>query len=115
MQGMAEFMKSGPNFIVRQQGRFAWRRFRNVQMVGHHRFGSEESALLHIGGHPRAAAFGRPRVIIPEKKRERLTIGVIHFPDAHVGLIYGKIVPLLERETIKFPGGKEDTVEQNMI
>src|SRR6267378_291219 len=107
MQGMAKFMKSGPNFIVGQQGRFAWRRFRNVQMIRHHRFGSEESALLHIGVHPSAASLGRPRVVITEKKRERLTIGVIHFPDAHVGLIYGKIVALLEGQAVELPGGKE--------
>src|SRR6476660_10504503 len=100
---MTKLMKSGPYFIVRKQGRLGWRRFRNVQMIGHHRFGSEESALLHVSVHPRAASLGRPRVVISEKKRERLTTGVIHFPNAHVGLIYGKIAPLLERETIEFP------------
>ena len=71
--------------------------------------------MLHLSVHPRAAALGRPRVIITEKKREGLTIRVIHFPNAHVGLIYGKIVALLERETIKFPGGKEHAVGQDMI
>src|SRR4029077_12143005 len=84
-------------------------------MIGHHRFGSEESALLHVSVHPRPAPLGRTRVVITEKKSEWLTVGVIHFPYPHIGLIYGKIVPLLESQAVKFPRGKKYAVSQDMI
>src|ERR1700730_18577774 len=112
---MPELMKRGPYFIVRKQGRLAWRGFRNVQMIGHHWFGPEQSALLHVSVHPRAAALRGTRVVITEKKSEWLTIGVIHFPSPHGGLINGKVVPLLESQAVKFPRGKKDAVGQDMI
>src|SRR5947207_13316806 len=112
---MAELMKRRPYFIVSRQGLLVWQRFRNVEMIGQHRFGPEESALLHVSVHPRAAALRGTRVVIAQKEREWLTIRVIHFPNAHVGLIYRKIVPLLERHSVELPRGKEYAVGQDMI
>src|SRR5438445_12792026 len=56
VERVTELMKRSPDFVVSEQRRLARRRFRNVEMIRDHRFGREQTALLNISVHPRAAA-----------------------------------------------------------
>src|SRR4030095_11130825 len=47
VEGVTELMKRSAHFIMREQGRFARWRFRDVQMIGNDRLGSEQVALLN--------------------------------------------------------------------
>ena len=107
---MTELMKGGPHFVMGQQRRLPLQRLRNVQMIRHYWFGPEQSTLLDVGSHPRPTPFGRPRIIIPEKQRQRLTIGVKHFPHPDVRMINRKIVALLEGQAVEFSRGKENAI-----
>src|SRR5207244_2089549 len=110
-----ELMKSGAHLIVREQRWFARRWLRNIEMVGNDRLRPEQIALLHIRVHPCAAAFRWARIIVAEEQRERFAVAVVNFEYAHVRLINGNVMTLLEGETIKFSGGEEDTVENDVI
>ena len=67
MQGVTELMKGGPDFVVGEKSWLTRRRFGNVEVIRHHRFGAEQSALLDIGIHPGTPAFGRPGIIIAQE------------------------------------------------
>src|SRR5882762_4126171 len=115
VQGMAELMESSAHLIVREQRWFARRRLRNIEMIGNDRLGPEQIALLHVRVHPCAAAFRWTRVIVAKEQRQRLAIAIVDFEYAHVRLINGNVMPLLEGETVKFSGGEEYTVENDVI
>src|SRR4030095_5327901 len=112
---VSELMESSANLSVRQQSWFAGRRLRNIEMIGNDRFGPEQIALLHVRVHPCAAAFRWARVIVAEEQGQRFAVAIVNFEYAHVRLINGNVMTLLEGETVKFPGGEEYTVENDVI
>src|SRR4030095_11088044 len=115
VQRVAKLMESSAHLIVGEQRWFPGRRLRNIEMVCNDRLGREQIALLHIRVHPCAAAFRWTRVIVAEEQRQRFAVAIVNFEYAHVRLINGNVMTLLEGETVKFSGGEEYTVENHVI
>src|SRR6266403_6024219 len=84
-------------------------------MIGNDRLGCEQIALLHVCGHPRTAAFRWTSVVVAEEQRQRFAVAIVNFEYAHVRLINGNVMTLLEGETVKFSSGEEYTVENDVI
>ena len=89
-------MERSAHLIVCEQRRFARRRFRNIEMVCNDRLGSKQIALLHVRVHPCAAPFRWPRIIVAQKQRQRFAVAIVNFEYAHIRLINGNIMTLLE-------------------
>src|SRR5437762_53121 len=101
--------------LVREQGWLAGRRLWYVEMIGNDRLGREQIALLHVCVHPRTAALRWTSVVVAEEQRQRFAVAIVNFEYAHVRLINGNVMPLLEGETVKFPGGEKYAVEDDVI
>src|SRR6266403_3834001 len=84
-------------------------------MIGNDRLGCEQIALLHVCGHPRTAAFRWTSVVVAEEQRQWFAVAIINFEYAHVRLINGNVMTLLEGKTVKFSGGKKYAVEDHVI
>ena len=115
MQRVPEFVKRGPHFILSEQCWFAGRRFRNVEVIRDNRLRPEQIVLRDISIHPRAPALGRPRVVVADENRQRFSIAIVNFPDAHVWLIQRQVVPLFEREPVFLVRGEKHAVDDDMI
>src|SRR5438046_639823 len=64
---------------------------------------------------PRSAIFVRTLEVISIKKRQRFSVGVKDFKDAHVGLIDGQVFSFLESDAIEFVRREEDAVVKHML
>ena len=115
VEGVAELVEQGDDFVEGQQRRLAFRRFGDVQVVRHDRFRPEEARLRDIGVHPGAAPFRGPGVEVAEEQAERRPVLLEDLPDADIGVVGGKIGALLEPEAVEAGGGVEDAVLQNAV
>ena len=109
MQRMTEFVKHGVHLVKREQRRLARRRLRNVQVIGHHRLGAEQArtaARRRSSTRRRALRAARNS---RQEKRQRLTVGIEDFEDAHVRLIDRQIVAFLEGEAVELVAAAKKT------
>src|SRR5882724_6302766 len=100
VQRVPEFVKRGPHIILSEERRFAWRRLRNVEVIRDNRLRPEQIGLRYISIHPRAPVLGWPRVVVADENRQRFSIAIEYFPDAHIWLIHRQVVPLFKREPV---------------
>ena len=112
---MAELVEHRHDVVVADQRRLACRRFREIADVVHDRLIAEQSRLLHEAVFPRAAGFVVALEIVGVPQRQRRAVFVEHFEHAHVGLIDGKVVTFLERESVQLVRGEEHAVLQHAV
>ena len=115
VQCMAELVKHRRHVSEREERGLACSRLCEVLRIRDHRFRAEESALADEAARPRAAGFVRPGEKVRVEKRQRFAVGIEHIEHAHVGLVDGDVVPLLECDAVELRGGEEDAVFQNVI
>ena len=97
------------------QRRLARRGLLEVGHVVDHRQRAQQLGLVHQNVHPRAAVLVVALEVVAIEQRQRLAVGVEDLEDAHVRLIDGKVVALLEGEAVELVRGVEDAVLEHVV
>ncbi len=97
---MAELVEHRVDFVKSEQYRFAGRRFDDVDVVGHYRFGPEHPRLRDVAIHPGAALLVFARERIEQEQGQWRTILVEHFEHAYIFLVDRQIGAFLETQAI---------------
>ncbi len=111
VKSMAEFVEEGGDLVEGDERGVARGRLGEVTDVGDDRGGVEQARLADEAGHPCAALFVVALKVVAIDQREVRCIGVEDLEDADVGVVDGKIVPLLEGDAVESSGGVEDAVD----
>src|SRR5437660_218917 len=103
-------MKHRRYVIETQQRWLTGRWLRKVRNVDDNGLRSQQAALIDEAVLPRSAILIRTLKVIGIKKRQRFSVGVKHFKDAHVRLVDRQIFSLFEGNSVEFVRRKEDAV-----
>src|ERR1051325_5209229 len=100
-------MEHRGHVIKAQQGRLARTWLGKVSDVDDDRLGAKQATLIDEAVLPGSAIFVRTLKVISVKKRQRFSVCIEHFKDAHVRLINGQVFSFLESDAIEFVCRKE--------
>ncbi len=112
---MAELVEGRLHLVVGQQRRFAGGRLGNVEVVGHHRVGAQQLRLRHISVHPGAALLVAAGVHVGDEDGQLLAVGVEHVEHAHVRVVHGQVLALLERQAVQLSGRVEHALGHHIV
>ena len=115
VQRMAEFVEDCGYIIEAEQRGLAGCGLAEIRNVINDGQGVEELGARDKVIHPGAAVFVVAFEVVAIPQRERLAVSVDDFEDAHVGVVDGNIVALLEREAVELVGGEEEPVLQDVV
>ncbi len=102
---MPEFMEQCFHFIDCKQGRCIAYGFGETAYIANQR--ANVSLLLAVVAHPCTAALTRTGEIVYIENTQLRTIGIFHFKNFHIRMIYGNTIHLCKSDTKKFVGYSE--------
>src|SRR2546421_2618513 len=108
-------MKHRRHIAEAQQRGLTGRWLRKVRYVDDHGTGSQQAALIDEAVLPCSAVLVRTLKVVSVKERQRFSVRVEDFKDAHVWLIDRQIFPFLEGNSVEFVRRKEDTVVEDVL
>ena len=115
VQGMAELMEHGGDFVEAHQGRLAVGRLGDVLVVGDHRLGAGQAVLRHVGIHPGTAALARAGVEVTVEQAQLAAVGLEDLPHAHVRVVDRDVLALLEAQAVELAGRVEHALLEHVV